>query len=127
MFGSTDRRAAALALLATFPEPPARFLPRLWELALGDVEGLSPARSEGSRETPGLPRRLLETLASRDSQARKAAAEWIARLKPEGAAEALRSALESEKSNPVKAILAGALEALGGSAVSRRAGQGLLE
>ena len=115
-YGLTDRRAAALALLATFPEPPPRFLPRLWELALGTSKIYRPLAQKALEKHPDCPRRLLETLASRDSQARKAAAEWLARLKPAGAAEALRSALRSEKSNPVKAILAGALEALGGDA-----------
>ena len=118
VFGSTDRRAAALALLATFPEPPARFLPRLWEHALSASKVYRPLAQKVLEKHSDCPRRLLETLASRDSQARKTAAEWIARLKPEGAAEALRSALESEKSNPVKAILAAALEALGGGATS---------
>ena len=125
VFGSTDRRAAALALLATFPEPPARFLPRLWEHALSASKVYRPLAQKVLEKHSDCPRRLLETLASRDSQARKAAAEWIARLNPEGAAEALRSALASEKSNPVKAILAGAIEALGGPASRARAGHGL--
>ena len=125
VFGSTDRRAAALALLTTFPEPPARFLPRLWEHALSASKVYRPLAQKVLEKHSDCPRRLLETLASRDSQARKAAAEWIARLNPEGAAEALRSALASEKSNPVKAILAGAIEALGGPASRARAGHGL--
>ncbi len=75
---------------------------RLWEHALGTSKVHRPLAQKVLEKLPDCPRRLFETLASRDSQARKAAAEWIARLKPEGAAEALRSALQSEKSTPVK-------------------------
>lgn len=74
-----------------------------------------PLAQQALEKLPDCPKRLFETLASRDSQTRKAAAEWIARLKPEGAADALCSALKAEKSTPVKAVLAGALEALGGA------------
>ena len=122
--GTTDRRAAALALLATFPEPPPRFVPRLWELALGSSKVHRPLAQKALEKLPDCPRRLFETLASRDFQARKAAAEWIARLEPDGAAEALRAALGSEKSTPVKAVLAGALEALSGLATAASAGDG---
>ncbi len=108
VYGSTDRRAAALALLGTFPEPPARFLPRLWEHALGTSKVHRPLAQKALEKSPDCSRRLLETLASRNSQARKAAAEWIARLKPEGAAEALRAALEAEKTTTVKSALASA-------------------
>jgi len=118
LYGATDRQASALALLAIFPEPPARFLPRLWEHALGTSKVYRPLAQKVLENHPDCRKRLFETLTNRDSQARKAAAEWIARLKPEGAAEALRSALETEKSSPVKAILADALEALGGGAKS---------
>jgi Domain of unknown function (DUF4132) len=117
-YGGIDRRAAALALLAVFPEPPARFLPRLWEHALSTSKVHRPLAQKVLEKHPDCRERLFETLASRDSQARKTVAEWIARLKPEGAADALSAALESEKSKPVKAILAGALEALGAGAKS---------
>ncbi len=112
--GGGDRRAAALSLLATFPEPPPRFLSRLWELALGTSKVYPPLAQRILEKLPDCSKRVCEALASRDSQARKASAEWLARIKPEGAAEAIRKALESEKAAQAKAALAAALESLGG-------------
>ncbi len=67
---------------------------------------------------------MFEALASGKAQNQTAAAEWISRRKPEGAAEALRVAVDSEKSAPVKAALAGTLEVLGGATTIAERGGG---
>ena len=59
--------------------------------------------------------RLFQALAQGKAQTRKAAAEWMIQARLEGAADAIRAALEAEKSSSVKSDLASALAALEGS------------
>ena len=113
-----DRRRHALAVIAAFPEPPVRFLPRLWEIARGTSKTDRPLAQKSLEKLADCLKRVFEALASGKAQNRTAAAEWISRRKHEGVAEALRAAVDSEKSAPVKAALTSALEVLGGAATT---------
>jgi len=113
-----DRRRHALAVIAAFPEPPARFLPRLWEIALGAAKTDRALAQKSLEKLASCPQRLFEALAGGKAQSRIAAAEWIVRFKPEGAAEALRSGFDSKKTTQVKAALAAALETIGTAATA---------
>jgi len=120
MLSAAERRYEALAVIAAFPEPPARFVPRLWEIALGTSKNDRALAQRSLEKLADCRKRLFETLAGGKAQSRTIAAEWVVRLKPEGAAEAIRAAIEAEKSTPVKAALASALEALGCSPAGSR-------
>ena len=67
---------------------------------------------------PDCHRRLFETLSGGKAQSRIVATEWLVRLKPPGAADAICAALEVEKTTTVKAALASALQSLEGTPAS---------
>jgi hypothetical protein len=124
MLSPAEQRTEALAVLATFPEPPARLVPRLWEFALGSSKTDRPRAQKCLEKLPDCAHRLFELLGSRNSKTRSLVTDWIARLKPDGAAQAIRSALATETTSAVRSALAGALEAVGGIAESDRGATG---
>ena len=123
MLTPAQRRHEALVVIAAFPEPPARLVPRLWEFALGTSKDERRLAHAGLEKSPDWRQRLYQALAGGKAQTRTVAAEWIVQAKPEGAADAIRAALAVEKTTSVKAALASALEALEGSPASSPQGK----
>lgn len=108
-----DHRENAFGLLKLFPRLPVRFIPLLWDLALGAGKNERPLAQECLCQLPGKEAKIIAALASRQQDARQAAAEWLAELKHHPAVPALRAALAKEKSETVKDEMLKALEALG--------------
>ncbi len=111
-YGSRDRRLHAFKALQAFPQPPARLLTYLWELALGPKTERPPAQ-RCLENVPDKQERLLAALASGKAEARAAAAEWLARSGVAAAREPLLAALQKEKNELTKGVLMSALEKLG--------------
>ncbi len=103
----------ALAILAEFPVIPARYLPALSDLALG--EGKTHRRAaQDALEKHHAARPLAEQgLGSGKAEVRAAAADWLMRLGDPAAVPALRAALSAERRETVRAVLLSALERVG--------------
>ena len=107
-----NRRRNAFHALATFPKPPSRLVPLLWDFALGPKG----ERPQAQRCLEGLLdefERLVTSLNSGASETRLAAAEWLGRLGDKRAVEVLLAAFEKEKNEPAKGAMMSALEQLG--------------
>ena len=107
-----------LAALATFPLLPARWLPRVMELALGEGKTHRAAAQRLLETLPDIGRRVCEALESNKQEVRIEAARWLARRGQRAglAAEsvpALSAALDRETRETVSAELMTALERLG--------------
>src|SRR5262249_28091598 len=109
----TDKRQNALGILKIFPRVPSRFTPLLWDLALGPGKTERPLAQDCLESIPNRDEKILAALASRQQDARFAAAEWLGKLKTREAIPALRTALTKEKSEIVKDEIVKTLEALG--------------
>ncbi len=107
-----DERRNALEVLATFPTPPARLAPLLWELALGPKSERALAQAALERAADKVPR-LIAALTGGSPESRAAAADWLARIKDPAATEPLLAALGKEKNEAAKGAFMSALEALG--------------
>lgn len=110
MYGNP--RANALFALATFPQPPARLAPILWELALGP-KGERAAARRCLESAPDKLERIVRYLSSRDAETRHLAAEWLGRIGDARTIEPLLAALKREKSEFAKGAMMSALEAVG--------------
>ena len=108
-----DYRQNGFAILKLFPRIPTRFAAALWDMALGSSNTERLAAQDCLDRQPDKEAKIVAALASRQQDARLAAAEWLAKLKYTGAIPALRAALAKEKSEPVKDELIRALETLG--------------
>ena len=106
-------RQNAFSILKLFPKLPVTFVPLLWDLALGPGKTERPLAQECLDKIPKKEEKLLAALASRQQDARLAAAGWLAELKYREAVPALKTALSKEKSEVVKDELIKALEAMG--------------
>jgi hypothetical protein len=113
LYREKDYRQNAFGILKLFPRLPARFIPLLWELALGPGKTERPLAQQCLEKIPNKEEKIIAALATRQQDARLAAAEWLAELKYKPAIPALRTALAKEKSEPVKDELIKALETLG--------------
>ena len=105
-------REIALHTLATFPQPPARLTPILWELALGP-KGERAAAQRCLENAPDKLDRLTRYLTVRDAESRQLAAEWLGRIGDARAIDPLLTELKREKSEFVKGAMMTALENLG--------------
>ncbi len=112
-FWESERRKNAFEILKLFPHPPARFVPLLWDIALGRGKTERPQAQECLESFPNKEEKIIAALASRQQDARSAAAEWLAELRHKEAIPALKAAFAKEKSEPVKDQLIKALEVLG--------------
>lgn len=112
-FWEAERRKNAFDVLKLFPDLPARFVPLLWEIALGRGKTERPMAQECLGTVPNKEAKIIAALASRQQDARSAAAEWLGELKHKEAIPALKAAFAKEKSEPVKDQLIKALEVLG--------------
>jgi Domain of unknown function (DUF4132) len=108
-----DHRQNAFGILKLFPQLPAKFVPLLWDIALGPSKTERPLAQECLDKVPNKEEKILAAVASRQQDARLAAAEWLANLNFKPAIPALRTALSKEKSEPVKDEIIRALETLG--------------
>ncbi len=108
-----DHRENAFALLKLFPRLPRKFVPLLWELALGPGKIERHLAQQCLEKVPNKEEKIVSALASRQQDARLAAAQWLGELKHASAIPALRAALAKEKSEVVKDELIQALETLG--------------
>jgi hypothetical protein len=120
LHGTDERRREALNVLASFPQPPAQFIPRLWEIALGTLKADRPLAQRSLEKLPDCRTRVLEALRGGTIPMRAAAIDWFVRLRPESAVDALKAALESERSAQVKSVLVDALAALGNPSDERK-------
>jgi hypothetical protein len=112
-FSDRDLRPNAFAMLKLFPHIPARFLPVLWEIALGASKTERPLARQCLATMPGKEEKIVAAVASKQQDTRLAAVEWLTELKYKPAIPALRAALEKEKSEIVRDELIRTLEALG--------------
>lgn len=110
---ATLELAAALKTLAVFPTIPARWLPRVMELALGEGKTHRPMAQKALSTLPSIGRQVVESLTHSKSEVRIEAANWLAELKYTDAVPALTKALEKESRETVRAAFLTALEALG--------------
>ncbi|GAB3540412.1 hypothetical protein GCM10027343_09460 [Noviherbaspirillum agri] len=102
-----------LDVLATFPVIPARWLPRLMEIALGEGKMHRGAAQKVLGRLPDIGRRVIESLASSKQEIRIEAARWLADLDYRDAVPALYKALDKESRETARAAMLTALERLG--------------
>jgi len=107
------KRQNAFSMLQQFPRLPAKLLPMLWDLALGAGKTDRPFAQACLNQLPNKEQKIVAALASRQQDARFAAAQWLGALKYTEAIPALRQALSKEKSEVVKDELIKSLESLG--------------
>lgn len=103
----------ALDILGKFPQIPARWLPRLLEIALGEGKSYRREAQQVLLRTPGIAGRVMEALGSGKQETRIEAARWLAGMGEASAIPALNKALAKESRETAKAALLAALERLG--------------
>lgn len=108
-----QKRSNAFKILKLFPRLPSVFLPTMWEIALGKAWTERVVAQACLEKLPNKEEKILAALASRQQDARLAAAQWLADLRYKDAIPALRKALSKEKSDFVKDEIIKALETLG--------------
>lgn len=119
--------AQALAALDTFPTVPARWLPRVLELALGESRPLRVAAQRVLGKLPDIGKRVADALGSSRQELRIEAARWLARIDYRPAIPALYAALDKEVRETVSAELMTALERLGEDITPRLSSDALLK
>ncbi|MES3021204.1 MAG: DUF4132 domain-containing protein [Pseudomonadota bacterium] len=102
-----------LATLATFPALPARWLPRLMELAFGEGRAHRAAARKVLSGVPDIGKRVISSLGSSHQETRGAAARWLGDINYRQAVPELYLALDKETRETVQAALLTALECLG--------------
>lgn len=102
-----------LSALATFPALPARWVPRLLEIAFGENRLLRLDAQGVLGKVPDIGARVAEELTSSKQELRIEAARWLARIGYHPAIPALYAALDKEARETVSAELMTALEQLG--------------
>lgn len=107
------RLDATLEVLQTFPQLPARWLPRVMELALGEHKAQRASAQAILAKLPGIARHVAGSLASERQEIRMRAARWLGMLGQRDAVPALHQALRKERREVVRAALMSALERLG--------------
>ncbi|MTC28165.1 DUF4132 domain-containing protein [Providencia alcalifaciens] len=103
----------AVAILALYPTIPARFIPRIMELALGENKTHRLSAQKLLETLPNIHVNAAEGLESGKQEIRVTAIEWLARLKHPDSLKPLYGLLKKEKREVVRAALLTALEQLG--------------
>ncbi|WP_157234860.1 DUF4132 domain-containing protein [Methylosinus sp. LW4] len=103
----------ALDMLSTFPVLPKRFLAPVVDLAFGERKVLRGEAQALLRKTPGVGSTLIPYLRASKAEQRAEAATLLGRIGFLGSREALRTQIEREKNETVRASLLGALRELG--------------
>lgn len=111
--------AWTLKVIEMFPQPPARWRPRLMELALGEGKTYRQGAQDALRKVPDIGLQVIASLASSKQEVRSAAARWLADLDCRAAVPALYQALDKESRETVSATLMAALELLGADLAPR--------
>ncbi|HUO15203.1 MAG TPA: DUF4132 domain-containing protein [Verrucomicrobiae bacterium] len=106
-------RSNAFEILNLFPRIPGRFVPMLWDVALGPSKTERPLAQRCLNKRKGREEQIIAAVKSRQIDARIAAAEWLADLKYKPAIPALKSALANEKSEIARDEQMRSLETLG--------------
>ncbi|NVD73677.1 DUF4132 domain-containing protein [Duganella sp. BJB1802] len=104
---------ATLSVLDTFPVIPARWMPRLMELALGEGKTHRAAAQQVLSRMSNIGKLVSDTLQSSKQELRIEAARWLATLDYRAGVPALRTALEKESRETASAAIMTALEQLG--------------
>ena len=112
-FGDQTLRQNAFRVLKSFPHLPASFIQPMWEIALGSGKSERPLAQECLETFPNKEQKIVAALASRQQDARLAAAQWLGALDYTEAIPALKKALEKEKSDVVKDEMIKSLESMG--------------
>ncbi|MBY0243349.1 MAG: DUF4132 domain-containing protein [Burkholderiaceae bacterium] len=110
---SAPQLGGTLSVLATFPVIPARWMPRLMELALGDGKTHRAAAQQVLSRVPGIGKLVCDALASNKQELRIEAARWLVSLDYRAGIPALRTALDKESRETASAAIMTALEQLG--------------
>lgn len=105
--------AALYEALRSFPAPPPRLVPALFETALGSSKADRPLAQRVLENFPDKEEVLVAALADGKGEKRAHAANWLGRLGHAPAREPVKAALHKEKSDVAQAAMLGALEALG--------------
>lgn len=105
--------ANTLAVLATFPTIPARWLPRTMEFALGEGKTHRAAAQQALSKQPDIGKQVCEALASSKLELRIEAARWLADLDYRAGVPALYAAFKKETRETASAAMMTALEKLG--------------
>ncbi|MFV0453066.1 MAG: DUF4132 domain-containing protein [Propioniciclava sp.] len=108
-----DHETQALKILAAFPTPPASFLLHVADIAVGTSKVNRLLAQEVLDKHPARRALAEQALTDSRSEARSAAARWLASQADPKAVPALREALKKEKKEVVRASLLGALQASG--------------
>ncbi len=112
-YGDQAFRQNAFRILKLFPRLPASFVQPMWDVALGSSKSERPLAQECLARFPNKEQKIVAALASRQQDARLAAAQWLGALGYKDAIPALRTALDKEKSDVVKDELIKTLESMG--------------
>lgn len=102
-----------LAVLATFPVIPPRWVPTLMELALGDSKTHRAAARQVMARMPDIGKRVVDALQSGKQELRIEAARWLAALDYRAGIPPLQAALDKETRETASAAIMTALEQLG--------------
>ncbi len=111
-WGASTRRRNALRVCAA-TRPAASLVPVLWGFALGSVASERALAQRALAGVEGTVGRVVATLADPKADVRRVAADWLAALRAPESVPALEKAVVKERSEPVKAAMMVALEALG--------------
>lgn len=106
-------KSAAINILRSFPQIPAKYISYLLDLALSDDETLRYQAQDVLNKLPDIHLRVEDMLLSTKQEFRIFAAQWLAKLGQKSSCEFLTEALRKEKREIVQAALLMALETLG--------------
>ncbi|EKT62984.1 DUF4132 domain-containing protein [Providencia burhodogranariea] len=119
--------SSAIEILARLPVLPARFIPRIMELALGENK-TDRRRAQQLLETlPNIHLNAAEGLDAGKQEIRVTAIEWLARLKHPDSLPLLYALLKKEKREVVRAALLTAIEQFGENISSYLSPKALLD
>ena len=105
--------SSGIEVLAMLPTIPARFIPRIMELALGENKTHRLSAQKLLETLPNIHVNAAEGLDSGKQEIRVTAIEWLARLKHPDSLKPLYALLKKEKREIVRAALLTALEQFG--------------
>ncbi|MDB9566586.1 DUF4132 domain-containing protein [Providencia rettgeri] len=105
--------ASGIDVLAMLPTIPARFIPRIMELALGENKTHRLSAQKLLETLPNIHLNAAEGLESGKQEIRVTAIEWLARLNNPDSLKPLYALLKKEKREVVRAALLTALEQFG--------------
>ncbi|QXX84139.1 DUF4132 domain-containing protein [Providencia sp. R33] len=105
--------SSGIEVLAMLPTIPARFIPRIMELALGESKTDRLSAQQLLETLPNIHINAAEGLDSGKQEIRVTAIEWLARLKHPDSLKPLYALLKKEKREIVRAALLTALEQFG--------------